>query len=217
MSFNKSPLVMWDKPVAKCGGGPNTKPGGTPLSIFWEIFNLSVCLFFLTHCFISHSLLMPVTRSAVPSQTRHVYTQIFTFILFYVVLLCVFNFPQTQVHDVYVGLSPLSLWNCLLWCTHRFIMTQPAAEKLTALLSSPHSHHTCCFGSTVPKSVGVLSKKCAHLLPVWMKWKVWIYQNCRPQIIRLYKHLFLRITKPLLLFGNGTAFPKSNHYYYSYR
>lgn len=92
-----------------------------------------------------------------------------------------------KVRDVYLGLSSVSLWHWPLWCINGFIMTQPAAETCSTLHSTPRSHHTCCFGSTVPKSVGVLSKKCAPLLPVWMKWKVWIYQKCRLQIIRLYK------------------------------
>ena len=89
-------------------------------------------------------------------------------------------------------------------------MTQPAAETCSTVLSTPRSHHTCCFGSTVPKSVGVWSKKCAHRLPVWMKWKVWIYQKCGLQIIRLYKQSFPQITKHILLFGQAPCKEESN-------
>lgn len=126
-----------------------------------SLFSLSVCTFLLPYCF-SFSLL---TRAASSTLQFHaLYFLVWSF------------FPRCMMFMSVSLHCPLV--KCAIWCITRFIMTQQAADSLSALLSSPRSHHTCSFGSAVPKSVGVLSKKCAHLLPVWMKWKVWIYQNC---------------------------------------
>lgn len=93
--------------------------------------------------------------------------------------------------------SSMSLWHCPFWGINRFKMSQAAAQSSPALLSPQPSH--MLFGSTVPKTVGVLSKKCAHVVPVWTKRKVRVYQKRRLQITRLNKLSILQITKHFCL------------------
>ena len=134
------------KLITQHWGGTN-KPQGSPLSRFWEIL-YSVCMCDRCAC-VCVPACLPVsfihTHLSMLYMRRHNHFLVFC----------------SSVCDVYLGLLCSPDISCLM----HIQVHNDSCGIAEPLYTPAAANNTYSLRSTVPKSVGGLSKKCAHVVP----------------------------------------------------